>query len=275
LAVGLGVTIFIGAGFTLLADEFQEFKAARICFAVAGMWAYGDVVMWGIDTPQNFALRACVLALVSATITVSFVEVMRLTTRREIAITVLEPKPTTPTTGENPAKELPPQNSKSNHRPKPREESPVENISTITVEARMTCTIKEGEELPPSTEDIIAGFGTGKLVGPRVTTELSRTNPVEFRKQRDNEMIVVNHFYLPSSESLMGSPVSRIANYETMVLPITVLGSGRLFDQIRLVEVTVTINNKHTWYYPHKIGSVPFEGGGPNGKPGRNQLANN
>jgi hypothetical protein len=138
-----------------------------------------------------------------------------------------------------------------------------EKISSVTVEARMTCTIKEDAPLPPSTVDIMAGFGTGQLVGPAGTAELARTNPVEFRKQRNNEMVVVNHFFLPSSEGLMGSPISRISNYEKMVIPITVLGSVSVFDRISLVEVTVTVNNKHTWYYPYKLGAVAFQDGGP------------
>jgi hypothetical protein len=125
----------------------------------------------------------------------------------------------------------------------------------------MTCTIKEGEDLPPSTEEIMAGFGTGQIVGPAGTAELSRTNPVEFRKQRNNEMIVVNHFYLANSETLVGSPVSRLANYEKLVLPITVLGSGHIFDQVSLIEATVTINNKYTWYYPYKLGPIPYQNG--------------
>ncbi len=127
----------------------------------------------------------------------------------------------------------------------------------------MTCTIKEGEELPPSTQDIIGGFGTGQLVGSAGTVELSRTNPVEFRKQRNNEMIVVNHFYVANSESLIGTPIFRLMNYDKVIVPITVLGSGRVLDQIRLVEITMTINNKYTWYYPYKLGPVSFQDGGP------------
>jgi hypothetical protein len=122
---------------------------------------------------------------------------------------------------------------------------------------------EEGNRSPPSTAEIMAGFGTGQLIGVAGTAELARTNPVEFRKQRNNEMVVINHFYLPSSELLMGSPVSRISNYEKLRIPITVLGSGSIFDRISLVEVTVMINNKHTWYYPYKLGAVPFQDGGP------------
>jgi hypothetical protein len=136
-------------------------------------------------------------------------------------------------------------------------------LRSLLVEARMTCTIKDGEALPPSTQEILAGFGTGQMVGAAQTIELARTNPVEFRKQRNNEMIVVNHFYMPSSEPLLGEPISRLSNYQRLVLPITVLGSGSLFETIRLVEVTVTINNDRTWYYPYQLGSVRFENGGP------------
>jgi hypothetical protein len=138
-----------------------------------------------------------------------------------------------------------------------------DGVRSFVVEARMTCTIKDGEPLPPSTEEIIGGFGTGQIVGSAQTIELARTNPVEFRKQRNNEMIVVNHFYVPTSEPLLGEPISRLTNYQRLILPITVLGSGSLFDTIRLVEVTVTINNERTWYYPYQLGGVRFENGGP------------
>jgi hypothetical protein len=138
---------------------------------------------------------------------------------------------------------------------------PEEKINSLTVEARMTCTIKPDVALPPSTQDIMAGFGTGGIVGPAGSVELARTNPVEFLKQRGNEMVVINHFYLPNSESLIGNPVSRIVNFDKLIVPITVLGSAEAFDRIKLVEVTVTINNKHTWYYPYRVGDIPFQAG--------------
>jgi hypothetical protein len=38
-AVGFGVPILIGVGFTLLGNEFKEFKAARLCFWIGAVWA--------------------------------------------------------------------------------------------------------------------------------------------------------------------------------------------------------------------------------------------
>lgn len=136
--------------------------------------------------------------------------------------------------------------------------SPEESIQSLTVEARMTCIINPGITLPATTQDIIAGFGTGHLTGSAGNVELSRYKQVEFRKQEGDVMTVVNRFYMGNGEALQGLPISRLLNYDKMVIPITVLGSGDLFKTITLFEVTVTINGKHTWYYPWKYNG-PFD----------------
>jgi hypothetical protein len=145
------------------------------------------------------------------------------------------------------------------HRIRPTQEV----VTSLIVEARMTCTIKNGVPLPESVESIIGGFGSGEITGGGATLELARKNPVEFRKQPNDEMIVINHFYLPSSETVMGRPLNKLLTYDKLAVPITVLGSGSLFDKIKLFEITVTVNDKYTWYYPYNVGEVPFQDGGP------------
>src|SRR2546430_10520825 len=83
--VGFGVPILIGAGFTLLADEFKEFKAAKTCFIIAAAWAYVKVIMWGLTTPESFKIRVLVFAVVGAVVTVGLGEALRLTSRRQAA----------------------------------------------------------------------------------------------------------------------------------------------------------------------------------------------
>lgn len=67
----------------MVSDEFKHFKAARICFAWAGLWIYGKVLMWGIATSEKFAFRAFVVATVCAIVGLGFVELMRVVTKRE------------------------------------------------------------------------------------------------------------------------------------------------------------------------------------------------
>jgi len=83
LVFGFGVPILIGTGFTLLADEFRQFRAARVCFTVAAVWLFGKVAMWGILTSEKFSIRAGVTALVCAIVGVGLVEAIRLTANRE------------------------------------------------------------------------------------------------------------------------------------------------------------------------------------------------
>jgi hypothetical protein len=52
--VGFGVPILIGVGFTLLADEFKEYGAARWCFSVSAVWMCGKVLMWSVFPRKKF-----------------------------------------------------------------------------------------------------------------------------------------------------------------------------------------------------------------------------
>jgi len=91
-ALGLPVT---GLGFILLTDEFKKFKAARVSFYIAAIWTWGKIVMWGIHSPDKFVERAIIIFIASGLVAVGLVEVLRLTTKREI------PKELAQTQGEN------------------------------------------------------------------------------------------------------------------------------------------------------------------------------
>jgi hypothetical protein len=81
--VGLGVPILIGLGFTLLADEFKEYRAARVCFWASALWACGKVIMWSAFAVNNFWGRAAAVFIVCGLASVGLSEALRLTTRRE------------------------------------------------------------------------------------------------------------------------------------------------------------------------------------------------
>lgn len=84
--LGLGVSILIAVGFTLAADEFRQFRAARVCFTVTALWLFGKVAMWGISTSEKFGVRAGVTALVCVIVGIGLVEAVRLTVNREAEV---------------------------------------------------------------------------------------------------------------------------------------------------------------------------------------------
>jgi hypothetical protein len=86
LVFGFGVPIIIGVGFGLLADEFKEFRAARICFYLVALWIFGKVLMWAWLSPDRFAVKAIVGFVVFGAVGVGLIGILSLTTKREQAV---------------------------------------------------------------------------------------------------------------------------------------------------------------------------------------------
>jgi hypothetical protein len=84
--VGFGVPILIGVGLGLLADEFKEFKAARICFYLAAAWVCGKVLMWSWSTQDKFVVKALIGFFIFGTVGVALIGLLHLTTKREKTI---------------------------------------------------------------------------------------------------------------------------------------------------------------------------------------------
>jgi hypothetical protein len=76
---GIGVPLCVGAGFTMLADEFKKFIAAKMFFFTALIWTCGRIFMWSVFTNERLLVRATVTFLVFGVIGVGFAEAMRLT----------------------------------------------------------------------------------------------------------------------------------------------------------------------------------------------------
>jgi hypothetical protein len=136
-------------------------------------------------------------------------------------------------------------------------EPPVEALSTLTVEGRLTCSLKEGAPLPEAVQQIMAGFGTGAIEGPSGRIELSRKNPVEFRHSAGTDAVtIVNYFYMPNGEDSINKPLTELLNFKTLSVPITILGSRGSLDQARFFEVTMLLNGQKVWHYAKEV-NVP------------------
>src|SRR5271155_4120163 len=86
LVFGFGVPILIGVGFTLLADEFKEFKAARVCFYLAAAWVCGKALMWSWSSQDSFVLKAVVGFFVFGIVGVALIGALRLAVKREHSV---------------------------------------------------------------------------------------------------------------------------------------------------------------------------------------------
>ena len=81
--VGFGVPILIGVGFTLLADEFKEYGAARWGFSISALWMCGKALMWSVFASDSFPVRAVIVFVVFGVVGIGLMEVLRLTDKRE------------------------------------------------------------------------------------------------------------------------------------------------------------------------------------------------
>jgi hypothetical protein len=86
LLVSIVVPTLIGVGLTLLADEFKQFRAARVCFYLATAWIFGKALMWSWSTQDRFLAKALIGFFVFGIVGVALIGVLHLTANREKAV---------------------------------------------------------------------------------------------------------------------------------------------------------------------------------------------
>jgi len=168
---------------------------------------------------------------------------------------------------EAPQLELPPNSPKPTpHIPKPpslEEVKKPEMIFNISVETRLTCELKESAELPPPEVPFVP-IGPGSdatLKGAAGQVQLQFVSPVRFRRQGNNQVVVINQFALPNASDLYGRPLESLRNFDQFIGPIVTIVFGKNLSEAHLYEVSMSINGKDTWYYSYPI-SLNFPEGG-------------
>jgi len=134
-------------------------------------------------------------------------------------------------------------------------------IQSIMLEARLTCDLKAGAELPPDKVDfLLMSDGHAYLEGPPGKVRLAFQSPVIFRKLDANRLVVINHFVLETGSELLNRPVEVLGNYNILSIPIITIVWGKSLETIRLLEISIFINNDDPIYgsYQH---NVPFKEG--------------
>jgi hypothetical protein len=82
-AFGWGTALLLFAGGLMVSDEFRRYKYARICFSLAAFWTCGKVLMYSVNTLDNFWVRTTAIFVVFGLVGTGLSEGMRLISHRE------------------------------------------------------------------------------------------------------------------------------------------------------------------------------------------------
>jgi hypothetical protein len=136
-------------------------------------------------------------------------------------------------------------------------------IQSVGLEARLTCTTRQGVELPPEKVDLLAWFsGDATLRGPAGEAVLKLVSPVYFQRLTDGRLVIVNRFVLPEDSHLKFRPAQVLATYNDLVLPITTVVNNYsdAIDRVQLLEVSLRINGGDPDYQSYRY-DIGFERG--------------
>jgi hypothetical protein len=132
------------------------------------------------------------------------------------------------------------------------QDSAIETIQSIQIEARLTCTLKSGATLPPSEVDFIpAGDSHAYLTNGQEKVRLNFASPVRFRSTADT-IVVTNNFLMQGDSSLLTRPIDTLSKFNVLSLPVVTVAYGASLDYFTFLEVTVTVNHKDIWYQGYK-----------------------
>ncbi len=139
--------------------------------------------------------------------------------------------------------------------------SPVHRIQSIVVEGRLTCSLKQGAELPPpEVRFTMLSDGHAYLQGPPGRLRLEFASPVRFHRQEDSRVVVINRFALAPSSDLQQRSISYLSVFEVLQIPSVTVVYGKELDDMHLFEVTMTINGVDAWSYTYPL-SAKFQNG--------------
>jgi len=134
-------------------------------------------------------------------------------------------------------------------------------IQSIVLEARLTCDLKAGKEIPPAEVNFMPiGDSHSYFIGLAGKTKLDFKSPVRFRRLDPNKIVVINRFSLDSNSELLHKPLASLKNYEKLSVPIVTVVYGKSLDKISLLELVLSVNGQDVWYASYKY-DVPFQVG--------------
>ena len=126
-----------------------------------------------------------------------------------------------------------------------------QRIQSLTLEVRLTCSVKDGHgKLPPDEVPFVPiGEANAYLDGPAGRQRLAFASPVRFRRLADNRILVVNRFSLDPAGDLIGQPIRALANFEKIIVPVITIVWGSEFERFTLLELSLSLNGGDSAYY--------------------------
>jgi len=131
---------------------------------------------------------------------------------------------------------------------------PIENIQSnilsILIEARLTCTIEQKAEIPPTEVEFWpVGDSNAYLEGNNNKIRFDFKSPVQFNRLANNQIVIVNQFSLPAGSELQHRPLKVLNDYNTLSVPIVTIVYGNSFEKMILLEISIKANGKDISYY--------------------------
>ncbi len=135
-------------------------------------------------------------------------------------------------------------------------------IRSLTLTVRLTCTVRTGEELPPSQVDFwpMSGDADAYLDGPAGRVRLQFESPVYFRIPDPDRITVINRFVLRNGSELENRPVLVLKNYHQLSVPVVTVVYGHVLDTMKLLEISLSVNGEDAMYESWEY-DVPFQQG--------------
>jgi hypothetical protein len=142
-----------------------------------------------------------------------------------------------------------------------KKESAAQVVRTIVLEARLTCELRPGAELPPGEVPFLpVGDASAYLEGAAGRARLSFVSPIVFRHIEGDRLVVINRFLLDPSSDLVGRPVGSLQNFATLKVPIITVGSSSALMKMRVLEISVALNEADPIYASYQYDD-PFQAG--------------
>jgi len=121
-------------------------------------------------------------------------------------------------------------------------------IKSLLIEARLICTLKNGEELPPEEASFLP-VGDSHAYFEGITSErIEFISPVYFRNLNDNKINVINRFTLKPGSTLENQSIEYLKNFKTLSVPIVTIIYGSSFEKFLLLEISIKVNGEQIWY---------------------------
>jgi len=135
-------------------------------------------------------------------------------------------------------------------------------IQTLVLEVRLTCELKEGSELPPDKVDFlpIGESSHAYFEGPGGKVRLAFQSPVVFRRVDVGRVTVINRFILEPGSELFNRPTEVLQNYTKLLVPIVTVVWGKSLKTMRLLELSIFINNDDPIYSSYQYDTAFQEG---------------